>query len=85
VGECGLSLPELALRFVLWDQRVHTTLMGARSPAEVEANVAAADRGPLSAELLERLQAIADMVPYRPFEEPFSLPFGRAYKGPGKA
>lgn len=85
VGECGIPLSELALRFVLSDARVHTTLMGARSPGEVEVNVAAVERGPLPPDLLERLQALAAMVPFRPFEEPFGLPFGRAYKGPGKA
>jgi len=26
---------------------------------------------------LAQLQEIADMVPFRPFEEPFGLPFGR--------
>jgi hypothetical protein len=25
------------------------------------------------------------MVPFRPFEEPFVMPFGRAYRGPGHA
>jgi aryl-alcohol dehydrogenase-like predicted oxidoreductase len=85
VDEVGIPLPELGLRFVLSDPRVHTTLMGARSVAEVEANVAAVEKGPLSAEILDRLQEIADMVPFRPFEEPFGLPFGRGYRGPGRA
>jgi aryl-alcohol dehydrogenase-like predicted oxidoreductase len=81
----GLPLPELGLRFVLSDPRVSTTLMGARSVEEVAANVASVEKGPLSTELLARLQEIADMVPFRPYEEPFGLPFGRSYRGPGPA
>jgi aryl-alcohol dehydrogenase-like predicted oxidoreductase len=85
VDEIGVPLPELGLRFVLSDPRVSTTLMGARSAAEVEANVAAVEKGPLPPDILAALQEIADMVPFRPYEEPFSLPFGRSYKGPGHA
>jgi aryl-alcohol dehydrogenase-like predicted oxidoreductase len=85
LDECDIPLPELGLRFVLSDPRVHTTLMGARSVEEVDANVAAVDNGPLPPELLVRLDEIAALVPFRPFEEPFSLPFTRNYLGPGKA
>ena len=85
VEEAGLSLPELALRFVLSDPDISCTLTGARSVAEVEANVAAAERGPLEDEILARIGEIAAMVPFRPFEEPFVMPFGRPYRGPGHA
>jgi aryl-alcohol dehydrogenase-like predicted oxidoreductase len=85
VDASGIPLPELALRFVLSDPRVHATLMGARSAAEIEQNCAACDRGPLPKDLLDRLNEIAALVPFRPFQEPFSLPFGREYRGPGKA
>ncbi|CAN5803835.1 aldo/keto reductase [soil metagenome] len=85
LDETGMSLPELGLRFVISNPDISLTLMGARSVAEVEANVQAIEQGPLSKALLDRLQEIADMLPFRPFEEPFGLPFGRAYKGPGKA
>lgn len=85
LDEIDIPLPELALRFVLSDPRVSTTLMGARSTEEVEANVAAAERGLLPEEVLARLQEIADLVPFRPFEEPFGLPFGRKPRGPGNA
>jgi D-threo-aldose 1-dehydrogenase len=86
VDETGIPLPELAVRFVISNPDISTTLMGARSVAEVEANVAAVEAGPLPADLLARLQEIADMVPFRPFEEPFVLPFGRQRTGaPGKA
>jgi aryl-alcohol dehydrogenase-like predicted oxidoreductase len=85
VDELGTSLPELALRFVLSNPDVSTVLAGARSVAEVEANVRSAEKGPLSQDVLDAIQEIADMVPFRPFEEPFGLPFTRPYKGPGHA
>ncbi len=85
LDEIGLSLPEAGLRFVLSNPDVSCVLMGARSIEEVEQNAAAVEKGPLPAEVLERLDAIAAMVPFRPFEEPFGLPFGRRYYGPGMA
>ncbi len=89
VDECGIPLPELGLRFVISNPDVHTVLMGARSVAEVEQNVAAVEKGPLPAEILKKLDEIAAMVPYRPFEEPFGLGWflgnPSAYKGPGPA
>jgi aryl-alcohol dehydrogenase-like predicted oxidoreductase len=87
--ECGASLPELSLRWVISNPDVHCVLMGARSSREVEQNVAAVEKGPLPADVLQRLDEIHAMVPYRPFEEPFSIgwrlgqPAG--YKGPGPA
>jgi hypothetical protein len=59
--------------------------MGARSEQEVEQNVASVEKGPLPTDVLARLDEIATMVPFRPFEEPFGLPFGRKYYGPGIA
>jgi len=85
VDELEIGLPELALRFVLSNPDISCTLTGARSAAEVEANVAAAERGPLPDEVLARIEEIAAMVPFRPFEEPFVMPFGRSYRGPGHA
>jgi len=84
-AEVGLSLPELALRFVLSDPRVSCALMGARAPTEVELNAAAAERGPLEADILARLDEIAALVPFRPCEEPFVPPLGRDYAGLGQA
>jgi aryl-alcohol dehydrogenase-like predicted oxidoreductase len=83
-----LQIPaaELALRFVLSNPDVSSVLMGARSVSEVELNVAAAEAGPLAEDVLARLDEIAAMVPFRPFEEPFVLPFGRPGRaGPGPA
>lgn len=86
LDEIDMPLAELGLRFVISNPDISTTLMGARSVAEVEANVAAVAKGPLPADILGRIQEIANMVPFRPFEEPFSLPFGRPERvGPGWA
>ena len=85
LDEMGLPIAEAGVRFVLSNPDVSCVLMGARSAAEVEQNVAAAERGPLPPDILAGLDEIAAMVPFRPFEEPFGLPFGRAYKGPGAA
>lgn len=83
--EVDMVLPELALRFVISNPDISCVLMGARSEREVALNVASVERGPLSQPILERLDEIAAMVPFRPFEEPFGLPFGRNYRGPGVA
>jgi aryl-alcohol dehydrogenase-like predicted oxidoreductase len=56
-GQLGLSLPELALRFILSHPAVTTTIPGMRRTAHVEANLAASDRGPIATDLLERLRA----------------------------
>ena len=85
VDELGIGLPELALRFVLSNPDISCTLTGARSVTEVEMNVAAAERGPLPDDVLARIAEIAAMVPFRPFDEPFVMPFGRGYRGPGYA
>ena len=85
VDELDMPLPELALRFAISNPDISTVLMGPRSVAEVEQNVHAVEAGPLDSDVLTAIQEIADMVPFRPFEEPFSLPFTRPYKGPGEA
>jgi aryl-alcohol dehydrogenase-like predicted oxidoreductase len=85
VADLGMTLPELALRFVISNPHISTTLMGARSVTEVEQNVRSVEKGPLPQDVLDEIQAIAALVPFRPFEEPFGLPFNRPYKGPGHA
>jgi aryl-alcohol dehydrogenase-like predicted oxidoreductase len=83
LDEVEMSLAELALRFVISNPDISCTLMGARSPQEVDMNVAAVERGPLGSDILDRLEQIAAMVPFRPYEEPSVLPFTRPYRGPG--
>jgi len=71
--ECGISLPELGIRFVMSNPDIHCVLMGARSADQVSQNVQAASAGPLPGNLLKRLDEIAAMVPFRPFGEPAGL------------
>ena len=52
----GVSLPEFALRFILSNPAVTTTIPGMRRVAHVEANLAAAGAGPLDAGVVERLR-----------------------------
>lgn len=85
LDELEMPITELALRFVISNPNITTTLSGARSVVELEQNLAAVAKGPLPAEVLARLDEIAAMVPFRPFEEPFGLPFDRPYWGPGAA
>ncbi|HEX7956264.1 MAG TPA: aldo/keto reductase [Pyrinomonadaceae bacterium] len=53
----GLSLPEMALRFILSNPTVSTVIPGMRRTRHVEANVAASDAGPLDSALVEELRA----------------------------
>jgi len=52
----GMTMPELALRFILANSTVSTIIPGMRKIKHVEANAAACDAGPLPAELLAKLR-----------------------------
>src|SRR5690606_15203175 len=53
----GMSLPEMALRFVLAHPAVSTAIPGMRKLEHVEQNIALSDGAALPAELLEQLKA----------------------------
>jgi len=53
----GMTLAEMALRFILSNPDVTVVIPGMRTTAHVEANVAASEAGPLSPELIARLRA----------------------------
>lgn len=55
--ETRITMPELALRFILSNPDVSTIIPGMRKLHHVEANVAASDSGPLPRELHEKLRA----------------------------
>jgi len=57
VVPAGITMAELALRFCLSNPDVHTVIPGMRRVRHVEANVAAANAGPLDPALLEQLRA----------------------------
>jgi aryl-alcohol dehydrogenase-like predicted oxidoreductase len=87
LDESGISIVELGLRFAVSNPNIGTVLIGPKTAEQVEESVAAVSRGPLSADILARLDRIAAMVPLRPFEEPMILPLHnpRSYSGPGMA
>lgn len=53
----GMTMPEMALRFILTNPDVSTTIPGMRRRAHVEANLAVSDKGPLPEELHRALRA----------------------------
>lgn len=55
-GSKQITLPELALRFILNNQDVSTIIPGMRKLRHVESNIAASDAGPLPAALLNELR-----------------------------
>ena len=56
-SRAGLSMPEMALRFILNNPAVSTIIPGMRKIKNVESNAAASDAGPLPSSLLEELSA----------------------------
>ena len=52
-----MTMPELALRWILAEPTVSTIIPGMRKIKHVEANLAASDGRPLDASLLEQLKA----------------------------
>ena len=53
----GMTMAEMALRFILNEQRISTVIPGMRKITHVEANIAASDSGPLPDELHSKLKA----------------------------
>lgn len=52
----GMTLPEMALRFILSNPDVDTVIPGMRKPNHVRSNIAASDAGPLPASQLAELR-----------------------------
>ncbi len=55
--EADLTMPELALRFILSNPNVSTIIPGMRKLHHVETNIAASDAGPLPSELHQQMRA----------------------------
>jgi aryl-alcohol dehydrogenase-like predicted oxidoreductase len=55
-AELGMTLPELALRFILSNPTVTTTIPGMRRREHVETNLAVSDKPPLTADVVSRLR-----------------------------
>ncbi len=56
VVPAGMSMPEMALRFILSHPAVSTTIPGMRKAEHVKQNIAASDAGPLDKSLLAELK-----------------------------
>ncbi len=52
----GMAMPEMALRFILGNDDVHTIIPGMRKVKNVEANIAASDGKNLEKKLMEKLK-----------------------------
>lgn len=77
VDEIGIPIAELSLRWALSQADASVVLTGPRNLAQLRQNVQAAEEGALPADVMERIDEIAAMVPFRPYEEPFGCPFLR--------
>jgi aryl-alcohol dehydrogenase-like predicted oxidoreductase len=58
----GMSMTQMALRWILMSPAVTCAIPGAKRPAQVEENVAAADLPPLSDEAMSRIREIYDRL-----------------------
>ena len=56
LAPAGMTMAEMALRFILSNPDVSTVIPGMRRSRHVEANTAASDAGPLPPELLAKLR-----------------------------
>jgi len=52
----GMTMPEMALRFILNEPNVSTIIPGMRKPQHVKANLAVSDAGPLDTSLVKELK-----------------------------
>jgi aryl-alcohol dehydrogenase-like predicted oxidoreductase len=55
-GPPGQAWPELALRFTLSQPGVHCAIIGTTNPENMRANIAAAEKGPLPAEVVQKVR-----------------------------
>ncbi|EMI23360.1 aldo/keto reductase [Rhodopirellula europaea SH398] len=85
LDQAAMPAFELCLRFVLSNPSISTIPIGCKTADHLDTSVKAAAKGPLPPDILDRLDEIASMVPFRPWEEPMILPFGKSYFGPGIA
>jgi aryl-alcohol dehydrogenase-like predicted oxidoreductase len=56
----GMTMAQFALRWILMDDAVSTTIPGAKNPLQAEQNAASADFQPLSPETMQKVTAIYD-------------------------
>ncbi len=59
--ECGMTMPEIAVKWAVANEAITCALVGARNVTELEANVAAAS-SPLPAEIVDKLNKATDAL-----------------------
>lgn len=59
--ELNIPMTELAIRYILAYEDIHSHVAGARELAHIQANIAAANRGPLPAEYVERIDKVQNI------------------------
>jgi aryl-alcohol dehydrogenase-like predicted oxidoreductase len=75
IDEIGIPIAELSLRWALSQADASVVLTGPRNLDQLRQNVRAAADGPLPQDVMERIDEIAAMGPFRPYQEPFGCPF----------
>lgn len=83
VDKIEIPISVVGLRYLISDPHISSILMGVGSLKELDENSAAIDAGPLPKEIIDKIDEIAALVPFRPYEEPYKLPFNHYYIGPG--
>lgn len=58
--ELGISMIEMAIRYTLSFEGIHSNVMGARELAHIQSNIASANKGPLSQDVIDRINAIQE-------------------------
>ncbi len=59
----GIPLPELTLRWLLPEERIHSIVTGFKEWREIESNIEAIERGPLPEELRSAIDALGIVQP----------------------
>ena len=80
--ELQMDVADLAMRFALSNPQIHAVISGASHISTLKKSLDSLEAGPLPEEILKRIDEIYKMVPFRPFEESFFMPFTKPYKGP---
>lgn len=83
LDETGMSIVEMAMRFMFSNSDIDCVLVGAKSSKEFAENWSYAEKGALPENILKRLDEIYQMVPFRPTLEPILLPWGNEWPGLG--
>ncbi len=84
--DCCIEIPVFCLRWALGVPGISAVLTGPRNVAQLEQNIQAVEQGSLPGDVNKRLDEIAAMVPFRPYDEPVGCTLGDSdYWGPGPA